>query len=102
MNNFYVGQKVVCFSVNPSPYPCHHIEVSKLQINKIYTIREIIKFSDRYSLRLVEIVNEPRYFTNGFGEASYKIVRFKPLIEKKTDISIFTEILNNSTKELVE
>ena len=57
MNNFYVGQKVVCFSVNPSPYPCHHIEVSKLQINKIYTIREIIKFSDRYSLRLVEIVN---------------------------------------------
>lgn len=59
---------------------------------KIYTVHAI-EFCERYQqpvLRLVEIRNELGYWVN----------RFRPIVERKTDISIFTKMLTPSDEKI--
>ncbi|WCK26614.1 hypothetical protein [Agrobacterium pusense] len=63
----------------------------------VYTIRE---FDDQRSegfglaLRLNEITNVPHY-SNGL-EPSFMVSLFEPVVERKTDISVFKAMLNPS------
>lgn len=88
---FYVGQKVVC--IDNKPYSFHFwggkIDIPK--INQIYTIkRPEYVYSNGVIVVDLKELNNP---------AGYRAFRFRPLVEKKTDISIFTDILN-TIKEL--
>jgi hypothetical protein len=90
---FHVGQKVVC--VDDSLSELRDLNEILPTRGTVYTIRAIVR---RGSLcfHLVEITNEPYRYQDGFGEVSFKAYRFRPVVERKTDISIFTAMLTPS------
>ena len=91
---FYVGQKVVCIA-NWRPYSNAYNNAPKK--GSIYTVRELLNLGTAPSIRLVEIVNDPVdvYVNIGFAiEASWITTAFRPLTERKTDISVFRALLN--------
>ncbi len=95
---FYVGQKVIfiddnwdyCMRTYKEYWPNLPIK------GCVYTIRQITDNGPLYDhgLMLCEIHNPIKKFSTGIGEGNFKAIRFKPLIERKTDISIFKEMLN--------
>lgn len=106
---FYVGQRVVCvdaglnsqrFGVPP------HIVTNKsldgLAKGRVYTVRAVGPGS--YSipaLWLQEISRATSFFSDGWvGEPGFASARFRPVVERKTDISIFTAMLNPSDKRV--
>lgn len=98
---WYVGQKVVC--IDDTHWDTRKGEKTP-KINQIYTIREIV--DDPYSpkpfqvaFRFEEIVNKLEEYLGGRTEKAFRERRFKPLEENKTDISIFTEMLNKTPTE---
>lgn len=89
---FHVGQKVVCIDDHilpgePGPYVIR---------NAVYTIRSINEEPPWITLLFFEL---PPVWVPGWC-TGYGIYAFRPLIERKTDISIFTEMLT-PTKETV-
>lgn len=97
--NFRVGQKVVCVSewkriggFGGEIGPIH---------GEVYTIREVgflhPDFPRMVTVRLDEIANEVWL---GF-ETCFAATRFRPVVQRKTDISIFKALLTPS-KEKVE
>lgn len=96
--NFVVGQKVVCvvdewskagmmvlLAHGPHQFP---------KKGCIYTIRNIDVFPGGYIyLHFVEIVNPVISFDHGDWEQGWDHRRFRPLIERKTDISVFKAML---------
>lgn len=90
---FRVGQKVVCireFRDTRCPLTKHWPK-----LNVVYTIREIrVSRSDgELYFHLNELVNPVGNFSQGRGEAYFYSRNFRPVVERKTDISIFTEML---------
>lgn len=87
---FHVRQKVVCVCNHNIGLGCWLRDIPK--VNHIYTIRGFEVANGIDCLLLEEITN--RYLTEGgtYSEA-YAASRFRPLVDKKTDISIFNEIL---------
>jgi len=53
-------------------------------------------------LRLDEIVNPITNWITGPDEIAFIAARFRPVTEKKTDISIFTRMLNPSDRKVAE
>lgn len=110
--NFHVGQKVVCmdadFSVlwhDSMSWSGHGYRPPQLPIlDEIYAIRGIRHFGwgngeVTLAIYLQEIMNPIGRFLNEMAEQPFWIGRFRPVIERKTDISIFTEMLTpNKTK----
>jgi hypothetical protein len=98
---FRVGQKVVCIAESRGGgYP----DDKRPVVGSVYTIRgiEIDRRGciDPIGVLLEEIVNEPRMY-RGYdepSEVSFASTRFRPVVERKTDISIFTEILRKASK----
>jgi hypothetical protein len=83
---FRVGQKVVCVDASGLTL------IKPLTIGAVYTIRELYDDPIRGpAVMLEEIINimHPR------GEFGYRSVRFRPIVERKTDISIFTKMLTD-------
>lgn len=97
---FHVGQKVVRItSIDFHPDTSLYYEQLPVK-DGIYTVRKVVM--ERYhdtleeipALLLVEIVNEPRPWANGgVHEAAFDASRFRPLVERKTDIAIFEKML---------
>jgi hypothetical protein len=87
--SFHVGQKVACIDDRPSgPWTRRW-----LVLHCVYTVARILppidpEYQDHlgstFGVDLLEIPDKP----NGFGG-----LRFRPIIERKTDISIFTAML---------
>lgn len=77
---FYSGQKVVCVDDSPSMWG----DDSGVKKGEIYTILEVL--FDGEGVTLWEINTQPSY-------VGYWAHRFRPITEKKTDISVFQEIL---------
>jgi hypothetical protein len=82
---FHIGQEVECVDDSPSYYghPCG------LQKGNIYTITIIAQRPDGLGICVAE---EP----NTYGDiyAPYWMAeRFRPIVKRKTDISIFTKML---------
>lgn len=96
MNDWYVGQKVVCIEDRPSVFSeCVIWRESfkiPLQKNHIYTIRQVCQDTNKnIVLRLEEI-----YCISSLTNLEYNWIdkRFRPLDEKEIDISVFHSILN--------
>jgi hypothetical protein len=90
--NFHVGQKVVCVDRGPNGrlYPGERNAV----VGSVYTIREIIvSFDEGWGVYLAEIVNPVVTTATGHLERAFHKGRFRPIVETKTDISIFTAML---------
>lgn len=98
MCNFKVGQKVVCINDNLKQFDIPGMvyidSLDGLRKGVIYTIRSVYIESygpheGEVSVRLEEIIRPSAYG----NEVGYNPLRFKPLVEKKTDISIFQSML---------
>lgn len=89
---YRVGQKIVCIKENPHN---HWPDCPPPRLNRVYTIRAMREGTHGHGLELHlrEIVNAKRRAAEEFGEPYYHHSRFRPAVDKKTDISIFTEIL---------
>lgn len=82
---FEVGQRVVCINSDPRPggKPTH------LHRGRTYTVASIIlECWDGPGITLAELAIPYR------GKLGWLAERFRPLQERKTNISVFTEILN--------
>lgn len=95
------GQKVVCITAHPEWVPWCKVPL----VGSVYTVRGI---DDTGGVLLEEIVNE--FSHSGWdmatgrsapGEPSFWPDRFRPIIERKTDISVFEKILDDASKKLV-
>jgi hypothetical protein len=100
MNNFYVGEKVVCVDADGSP---------KLVLHAIYTIYCFCYGNhddDKLpGLILYEVATDE--FHTGGTPRCFHPRRFRPVAERKTDISIFRKLIEPSElaklkKELVD
>jgi hypothetical protein len=80
---FYVGQKVVCVDAKPRKFKPKLIE------GNIYTIVGFSKKSKDGTVFLHEVKAE--HEDEGWG---FYRDRFRPVVEKKTNISIFEAMLN--------
>ncbi len=101
---FKVGQKVVC--IKDSPWKSCTLGEITPQLGCIYTIRSINPGSinlGKIFLRFDEIKNKHFRYSDGFGEAQFISSSFRPVVERKTDISIFTSMLtpNNAPADVL-
>lgn len=99
---FHVGQKVVCIDDDKTP-PAGHVVLTDMifpVIGRIYTIREIRLGAvgnmpcvalDEIPFQVVEVLvdNEVKV-----GDVVFNAEAFRPLVSRKTDISIFKAMLN--------
>lgn len=89
--SFRVGQKVVCVLTPKNNF-------AGLKCGEIYEISAIGLFS--------QITGEPLVRIKEHGTQCYWARRFRPAVKRKTDISIFKEILadadNYKVRELAE
>jgi hypothetical protein len=88
--NFKIGQKVVCVRVGDY-LSMNFFHPSPLKKGEVYTISGVgtINEGESVGISLEEIVHP-----NG-EPAWYLTDRFRPVQEKKTDISVFQKILND-------
>lgn len=100
--SFHVGQKVICIADNWTPKHKGDILPRK---DAIYTVRDL-HFTPwsipSRSLRLVEIVNIEKQYIECFGECWFTVTAFRPLIERKTDISTLTALLDPANHKRLE
>lgn len=93
---WYVGQKVVC--INDSPFPSDEDikwgETEAIYIDEIYTLKSIHHDLDGALVFHLFEVERDRESRDQFSHlVGYGTWRFRPLLNKKTDISVFTDIL---------
>ena len=91
---FYVGQKVVCVNGNFIDRDKHFYPDDVLPVTGgVYTVRELFSRHRKPGMRLIEIRNPLHNHCGCLMECGFHRSRFRPLIERKTDISIFTRML---------
>lgn len=90
MSDFYVGQKVVCVDDSPSSgHRAFHINMPICR-GTIYIIRWVGMCPE--GLPGVKLEGIKRLYTLPSPDSPFRSARFRPLEEKKSDISIFREI----------
>lgn len=84
---FRVGQPVECVEgcSNPTWY---------LEKGKIYIVSDVGLFCDRLHVDLEGFPPSP------LGPLAFRASRFRPIVERKTDISIFTAMLTPSKRSV--
>jgi hypothetical protein len=105
---FRIGMKVVCINDDFGGIPSRYTVPSQLpKSGRVYTVREIVpRIPGRtkgVQIRLEEIVLPLADFTiDGFRriEPAFGASRFRPAVERKTDISAFKEILDRENHGL--
>ena len=98
---FHVGQKVVCVDDGPGQLRGTRVWERPIVNGQIYTIRwvGIAPYYNRLGVRLVGVDRGPDKFNREWDDMPLNAHRFRPLIERKTDISIFTAMLKPSKVE---
>lgn len=103
--DWHVGMKLVCVDAADTTSS----GAVELIEGRIYTLRWIGNRSDwlgRYiGVRLVEIVREPSFFLDQIhfdlhGETPFNASRFRPLLKRATDISVFTAMLHGQRQQV--
>jgi hypothetical protein len=89
---FRVGQKVVCVDAAPRRGRRWVYDDPPVE-GRVYTIEGIIDFEGEPNLILIEQKRDPRSDYEG-----YRACRFRPVVERKTDISFAHEILRKASK----
>ena len=101
MNNFKVDQKVVCIDDDWGPLPEHHRGQVHHWPKKdiVYTVRTILvqPSNSKIFIRLRELVNPE---TDKEREVEFWAECFRPVVERKTDISVFRKLLQPKTEEV--
>lgn len=103
--NWHAGMKVVCLDIEWPPLAAAAVAngCRLPEPGRIYTIREIdVDARDgKVYVRLCEIRN-PRVKLHPWspGEPKFGARRFRPLQPRKTDISIFTDMLRDQRDEV--
>ena len=98
---FHVGQRVVCIDdigcAPGSEFPYIPIKGS------IYTVRGFVSPHVGYErtpgMLLEEVVNAPWEYNEGVVEPSFHPYHFRPVVQRKTDISVFKRMLDNVRTE---
>lgn len=93
---FFVGQKVVCIDNTLGGGVILKEGETVPALETVYTVRAIVDWGPEYDsqLLLVEIVNPVcRWWSGEWREGAFNVRRFRPVVERKTDISIFTAML---------
>jgi len=100
---FRVGQKVAC--VDDGVFnPARGRASDHLTKGCVYTIREICEFPyapDKIAglgVRLEEVVRPQDRINPDWSDYPFRMSRFRPAVERKTDISFAHEILRKATK----
>lgn len=88
---FRVGQKVVCVDASR----CYRKIETDLVKGAIYEIEAVETFGGDFGL----VVTGARSW---WPSGAYNAVRFRPIVEHKTDISIFTKMLTPKTRRVQE
>lgn len=102
--NFYCGQKVVCVSYQwDSIWDAIRAlffrpSSGDLVVGEVYTVSNLI-LDDVGDVYTVEVAECP-HPENKFWEAGFAPECFRPVVERKTDISVFTRMLTAKRKEL--
>lgn len=92
---FHVGQKVVCVRVSEAVRIRGEEGYQIPREGSVYTIRSmVVSGEDNLCIRLHELHNPPRIYREGFVEGAFRAENFRPVIERKTDISALTALLN--------
>lgn len=91
MTDFHVGMKVVCVEAMPGPRWLEHHPA----VGDVLTIRGLDPTEDgeRLYLWFEEIRNMSFQYRDSFGEVSFNARRFRPVVSRKTDISVFLAML---------
>lgn len=97
---FRVGQKVVCVDAGgdlDGRSPGIWAKGEEIVDGQIYTIHSMFPHpaDGVLCLRLHEVKRDPAALIM-WGHDGYAASRFRPVVERKTDISIFTAMLNPS------
>lgn len=87
---FRIGQKIVCIVKIPPQSP---LGEALPRYGSVYTVRGLPTGSSGPGVYLEEIQNPPAHTVDGFVERYFEQWGFRPVVEKKTDISIFTAML---------
>jgi hypothetical protein len=106
--NFHVGQKVVCIDDNDSPPKGHQVLTVMVlpKVGKVYTVREVLTgvVGGSPCVLLQEIPDQiVEVLSNGVhrvGTIVFYAHAFRPLVERKTDISIFKAMLTPKTEQV--
>lgn len=98
--NFVVGQKVVCVIGSRRHWSVRYPEVILPVEGQTYTIRDMIPHaSGEIGIRLAEVVNPDleigMTYKDGSKEPMFSHVQFRPVVTRKTDISVFTKMLRD-------
>ncbi len=98
---FRIGQKVVC--VEDRAEAAGDILDGWIKAGNIYVIRsmEFCPVQNRLGVRVEGVILPTNPFFND-EENLIEAFRFRPIVEKKTDISVFEEILRRETIDDVE
>jgi len=107
--NFHVGQKVVLVD-DKWPRRTYDAQIRRPEKGGIYTIRGIRislvaeRGGERPCLLLNEIVNPEVIVTSpqgrGFGEPAFDFSRFRPVLTRQTNISVFKAMLTPSKEQV--
>lgn len=104
MCNFRIGQKVVCINDDRTP-PAGHQVLSPMilpDVGKVYTVRNVLPghVSGVPCIALDEIPDQQvDVLVHGvlrIGDLVFTAEAFRPVVDKKTDISIFKAMLTPS------
>lgn len=95
---FYIGQRVVFIGNGGfARHLAHYPDLKVPKKNHVYTVRELT-FHETAGLRVEEILNNKHHYKEGYEECAWLVDEFRPLEERKTDISIFEKLLNPQTE----
>jgi hypothetical protein len=95
------GQKVTPIK----PLGKDGFKVNVPTMGNIYTVRDVRVCLDPYNgaqevgISLIEIVNEPLVWPWGVAEPYFLHYYFRPITDQKTDITIFTRMLDGVQNE---
>ena len=87
---FRIGQKVVCIDNKVRPITAYPESLKKLKVNGIYHIVKITHGGA--GVHIAEIAAP--------GETSFYSDRFRPIVERKTDISTFEKLLDTKNHKV--
>jgi len=95
---FYVGQRVAYIGKEYGKAGFGWETLPKK--GPVYTIRAVTVRGSEEGLLLNEIVNCPAMYGDGIYEAAFPSELFRPVVERKTSIEVFTAMLNPSDKRV--
>lgn len=102
--NFRVGQKVVCVEAGPiqgQSIRSRWYRGEEIFEGTIYTVRRcFLDIDGDWIVWLEEVARTPRSRELFDEDIGYNACRFRPVVERPTDISIFTKILRDTRMPL--